>query len=37
MGAPHRMKYFEQTLDYVLAKSGVWFTTAEDICEWYVR
>ncbi len=37
MGAPHRMKYFEQTLDYILAKSGVWFTTAEDIYEWYVR
>jgi peptidoglycan/xylan/chitin deacetylase (PgdA/CDA1 family) len=37
MGAPHRMKYFEQALDYILAKSGVWFTTAEDIYDWYVR
>lgn len=37
MGAPHRLKYFELALDYILAKSGVWFTTAEDIYEWYVR
>lgn len=35
-GAPHRMKYFEQALDYILAKSDVWFTTAEDIYEWYI-
>lgn len=36
MGAPHRMKYFEATLDHILARSDVWFTTAEDICEWYL-
>lgn len=37
MGAPHRMKYFEEALDHILAKSDVWFTTAEDVYEWYVH
>ncbi|CAM5319544.1 Chitooligosaccharide deacetylase OS=Afipia felis OX=1035 GN=uao PE=3 SV=1 [Afipia felis] len=36
MGAPHRMKYFEATLDHILARSDVWFTTAEDICDWFL-
>ncbi|PWJ82373.1 peptidoglycan/xylan/chitin deacetylase (PgdA/CDA1 family) [Pseudaminobacter salicylatoxidans] len=35
MGAPHRMKYFEQALDHILGHDGVWFTTAEDIFDWY--
>lgn len=37
MGVPHRIAYFEQALDHILARDDVWFTTAEDIYEWYVR
>jgi peptidoglycan/xylan/chitin deacetylase (PgdA/CDA1 family) len=34
-GAPHRIKYFEAVYDYMRKKSGVWFTTGEEIYEWY--
>lgn len=37
MGAPHRIAYFEQALDHILSRDGVWFATAEEIYEWYVR
>ena len=34
-GQPHRMRYFEEAIDYMLGHDGVWFTTAEDIYDWY--
>jgi allantoinase len=34
-GVPHRIKYFEAVYDYMRAKKGVWFTTGEEIYEWY--
>lgn len=37
MGAPHRLKYFEQALDYVLGHEDVWFTMPEDIYHWHVE
>ena len=37
MGAPHRIKYFEQALDHILQKDAVWFATAEDIYRWYAQ
>ena len=36
MGVPHRIKYFEAALDYILEKADVWFTTADDIYDWYM-
>ncbi len=34
-GVPHRIKYFEAVYDYMRTKKGVWFTTGEDIYDWY--
>jgi peptidoglycan/xylan/chitin deacetylase (PgdA/CDA1 family) len=34
-GVPHRIKYFEAVLDYLRKRKGVWFTTGEEICEWW--
>ena len=34
-GVPHRIKYFETVYDYMKSKPGVWFTTGEEIYEWY--
>ena len=36
-GVPHRIKYFEAVYDYMRKKPGVWFTTGEEIYEWYRR
>ncbi|MGI9342788.1 MAG: polysaccharide deacetylase family protein [Gammaproteobacteria bacterium] len=36
MGTPHRIKYFEIALDYILDKQDVWFTTAEEIYDWTI-
>lgn len=35
MGAPHRIRYFEAALDHILGHEDVWFTTAEEIYEWF--
>jgi hypothetical protein len=35
IGAPHRLKYFTQALDYVLSHKDVWFATAEEIYDWH--
>jgi allantoinase len=35
-GVPHRIKYVEAVYDYMRTKAGVWFTTGEEIYEWYV-
>jgi len=34
-GVPHRIKYFEAVYDYLRRKKGVWFTTGEEIADWY--
>ena len=34
-GVPHRIKYFEAVYDYMKKKAGVWFTTGEEIYDWY--
>jgi hypothetical protein len=34
-GVPHRIKYFEAVYDYMRGKKGVWFTTGEEIYDWY--
>lgn len=36
MGVPHRIKYFEAAYDHMLAHDQVWFTTAEEIYDWYI-
>jgi allantoinase len=34
-GVPHRIRYFEAVYDYMKRHTGVWFTTGEEIYEWY--
>ena len=34
-GVPHRIKHFEAVYDYMKKHRGVWFTTGEEIYEWY--
>jgi peptidoglycan/xylan/chitin deacetylase (PgdA/CDA1 family) len=34
-GVPHRIKYFETVYDYMRKHKGVWFTTGEEIYEWW--
>ena len=34
-GVPHRIKYFEAVYDYMRKQKGVWFTTGEEIYDWY--
>jgi len=34
-GVPHRIKYVEAVYDNMRKKKGFWFTTGEDIYEWY--
>ena len=36
MGVPHRIKHFEAACDYMLKRDDVWFTTAEEIYDWYI-
>ena len=36
MGVPHRIKHFEAAYDYMLKHDDVWFTTAEEIYDWYI-
>ena len=36
-GVPHRIKYFEAVYDYMREKPDVWFTTGEEIHDWYRR
>ncbi len=35
-GAPHRIRYLEETLDYIFSHDGVWQCTAADIAEHYL-
>ncbi len=34
-GVPHRIKYLEQLLDYVVSHEGVALMTASEIGDWY--
>jgi peptidoglycan/xylan/chitin deacetylase (PgdA/CDA1 family) len=36
IGQPHRVRYLEQVLDYVMSHDGVWQTTADEIAEYYI-
>ncbi|MCU7891672.1 MAG: polysaccharide deacetylase family protein [Candidatus Thiodiazotropha sp. (ex Ustalcina ferruginea)] len=36
MGVPHRIKYFEAGYDYMKKHDDVWFTTAEEIYDWFI-
>lgn len=35
MGAPHRLRYFRESLEHIAAKPGVLFWTGEQIFDWY--
>ena len=35
-GQPHRIKYLEEILSYVMSHDGVWQTTADEIAEYYI-
>ncbi|MGN9847279.1 polysaccharide deacetylase family protein [Nonomuraea sp. H19] len=37
MGAPHRLKYFEQALQHIRAHEDVEFQTGERILDWYLQ
>ena len=36
IGQPHRVRYLDQILNYVMSHHGVWQTTADDIAEYYI-
>jgi peptidoglycan/xylan/chitin deacetylase (PgdA/CDA1 family) len=36
IGAPHRIKYLDDILGYILSHDGVWKTTADEIAEYYL-
>jgi len=35
-GQPHRIKYLDNILSYIMGHDGVWQTTADDIAEYYI-
>ena len=35
-GQPHRSKYLDETLGYIMSHDGVWQTTADEIAEFYI-
>lgn len=37
IGQPHRVKYLDQVLDYIMSHEGVWQTTADEIAEYYIE
>ena len=36
IGQPHRVRYLEEMLSYVMSHAGVWQTTADEIAEYYI-
>jgi allantoinase len=36
MGAPHRLRYFQEALEHIHSRPGVVFWTGEEILDWYV-
>lgn len=37
MGVPHRIAYFEQAYEHMLQYDDVWFTTGEEIYDWFMK
>jgi len=37
MGQPHRARYLEEALSYMLGHDGVWQATGAEIAQWYLR
>lgn len=35
MGRPHRLRYLEEALRYIGGHDKVWFTTGEELADWY--
>lgn len=36
IGQPHRIRYLDEFLGYIMAHDGVWQTTADEIAEYYI-
>lgn len=36
-GQPHRLKYLDQALGYIMGHDGVWQATGEEIADWYIE
>ena len=36
LGQPHRVKYLDEALGYIMSHEGVWQTTADEIAEYYI-
>ena len=36
LGQPHRVKYLDEALSYIMSHDGVWQTTADEIAEYYI-
>ena len=36
IGQPHRVRYLDEALGYILSHGGVWQTTADDLAEYYM-
>ncbi len=36
IGQPHRVKYLDEILGYIMSHDGVWQTTADEIAEYYI-
>ena len=36
IGQPHRVRYLEEILEYIMGHEGVWQTTADEIAEYYM-
>ncbi len=36
LGQPHRIKYLDEALGYIMSHDGVWQTTADEIAEYYI-
>ena len=36
IGQPHRIRYLDEILSYIMAHDGIWQTTADEIAEYYI-
>ena len=37
IGQPFRIKYLDKVLNYIKKQKDVWFTTSDEIAEWYIH
>jgi len=37
LGQPHRLKYLDRILAYMLGHDRIWLATAAEICDWYLQ